>query len=88
MCTTKGMDRPFNDDDRESRVVTSDGQRIGRVREVDNDRATVERSSDDDSLTDEIKDLLGWSDDDETHEIRRDHVDRYEDNELHLQPRR
>lgn len=82
------MDRPFNDDDRKKRVVTSDGRNIGTVRDVDDDRATVERGDDDESLTDEIKDMLGWSDDDEEHEIQRDHVDRYDDNELHLQPRR
>lgn len=80
------MDRDFNDDDRQKRVVTSDGQRIGRVRDVDNDRATVERSDDDESLTDEIKELLGWSDDDEDHELQRDHVDRYDDEEMYLHP--
>jgi hypothetical protein len=82
------MDRPFNDNDREKRVVTADGKNVGRIRDVDDDRATVERSEDDDSLTDEIKELLGWDDDDETHELRRDHIDRYEDDEFHLQPRR
>lgn len=82
------MVRPFNDDDREKRVVTSDGQNVGRIRDVDNDRATVERSDDDDSLTDEIKELLGWSDEDESHELRQDQVNRYDDNEIHLRPRR
>jgi hypothetical protein len=82
------MDRPFSDDDREKRVVTSDGRNVGRVRDVDTDRATVERSDDDDSLTEEILEMLGWSDDDETHELRQDQVDRYDDNEIHLQPRR
>jgi hypothetical protein len=82
------MDRQFEDDDRKKRVVTSDGRTVGRVRDVENDRARVERSDDDDSLTEEIKEMLGWSDDDETHELRRDHIDRYDDEELHLQPRR
>jgi len=82
------MDRPFDDDDRESHVITADGRRIGQVRDVEEDRATVERTEDHDSLTDDIREFLGWSDDDETHELRRDHVDRYEDNEFHLQPRR
>ena len=82
------MDRPFNDDDREKRVVTSDGRTIGRVRDVDDDRARVDRSDDEESLTEEIKDMLGWSDEDESHELRRDKIDRDEDDKLYLQPRR
>lgn len=82
------MDRAFRDDDREKRVVTSDGNTIGRVRDVDEDRATIERTDDDESLTDEIKDMLGWGDDDDTHELRRDHIDRDEDDKFHLRPRR
>ncbi len=82
------MERVFNDSDRKKGVVTSDGQNVGRVRDVDGDRATVERSDDDDSLTEEVKGFLGWSDEDETHELRQDQVDRHDDNEVHLQPRR
>ncbi len=82
------MQRPFNDDDREKSVYTSDGQKVGRVRDVDNDRATVEHTDDDDSLTDGIKDMLGWSDDDETHELRQNQVDRYEDDEIYLSSQR
>jgi hypothetical protein len=82
------MDRSFRGDDREKRVVTSDGRTVGRVRDVHEDRATIERTDDDDSLTDEIKEMLGWDDDDETHELRRDHIDRYEDDRFHLRPRR
>jgi hypothetical protein len=81
------MDRTFRDDDREKRVVTSDGATIGSVRDVDGDRATVERTNDDDSLTDEITDLLGWDDDDETHELRRDHVDRVDEGRVYVLPR-
>lgn len=87
------MARPFSDErfgeeHREKPVVTSDGRQIGTVRDVEEDRATVDRSDDDESLTEEIKDMLGWGDDDESHEIRREHVDRYEDNRLYLRPRR
>lgn len=81
------MERPFNDDDREKRVVTSDGHNIGRVRDVDDDRATVERSDDDDSLTEEIMEMLGWDDNDETHELRGEHVSRNDDDGIHLHPR-
>ncbi len=82
------MDRPFRDDDRQRRVVTNEGHNVGTVREVDEDRATVDRTDDHDSLTDEIKEMLGWDDDDESHELRREHVDRHEDDELYLQQRR
>lgn len=83
------MERQFNDGDREKRIVTSDGQNIGRVSDVHDGRATVEHS-DDDSLTDEVKEMLGWSDDedDEPHELHRDHVSHDDDGALHLQPRR
>lgn len=77
------MERPFTDEDRKKRVVTADGQQIGRVRDTDDDRATVERS-DDESLTEEIKELLGWSEEDESHELRQDQVDRHDDNQIHL----
>lgn len=82
------MDRPFSDDDREKTVVTSDGHTVGRVRDVDDDRATIDRSDDDDqSLTDEIKDMLGWGDDDDSHELHRDHVEREENDRLYLRRR-
>lgn len=82
------MDRAFRDDDREKRVVTSNGDNIGRVRDIEGDRATIERGDDDDSLTDEIKELLGWDDNDETHELHRDHIDRHEDDTFYLRSRR
>lgn len=82
------MERTFRDDDREKTVVTSDGHTVGRVREVEEDRATIDRPDDDDSLTDEIKEMLGWGDDDDTHEVSRDHIDRDEDDRLILRRHR
>lgn len=81
------MERDFRDDDREKRVVTHEGDTVGTVRDVEADRATVDRD-DDESLTDEIKDMLGWGDDDDAHELRRDHVDREDDDTLYLRQRR
>lgn len=79
------MARPFTDDDRDKRVVTSEGDRIGRVTDVNDDRATVRRDSDDDkSLTDKITDMLGWNSDDDEHELHRDHVDEHRDDEVRL----
>lgn len=82
------MERPFSDVHRGKPIVTYEGHTIGTVREVQEDRATVERTDDHDSLTDEVKDLLGWDDEDETHELPREHVDRYEDDKLHVRRRR
>ena len=68
-------------------MVTHEGNTIGRVRDVDDDRATVERTDDHDSLTDKIKDMLGRDDDDNSHELHRDHVDRHENDKFHLRER-
>lgn len=62
----------FTDDDREKDVVTSDGDRVGRIRDVDGDSATVEADED---LSEKILDLLGWSDDDEPDAIRGEQVE-------------
>lgn len=80
------MARPFTDDDRDKRVVTDEGDRIGRVTDVNDDRATVRRDSDDDDgLTDKITDMLGWNDDDDDeHELHRDHVEENPDDEIRL----
>ena len=71
----------FTDDDRGRDVVTSDGTRVGTINQVNDDRATVDRD-DGESLTDKVKDMLGWGDDD--NEIRDEHVDRREDDRVYL----
>lgn len=76
------MARDFTDDDRDKNVVTSDGTRIGTIRDVNEGRATVERDSEQD-LTDKVKDLLGWGDD-ESNELRSEHVDSHRDDEVRL----
>lgn len=84
--------REFRDEDREKTVVAPQGFPIGRIDgiEPDGNRATVTRTEDHDSLTDEIKDLLGWDDEEETeakreeYELHRDHVDQYKDDAIHL----
>lgn len=63
----------FTDSDREKDVVTAEGDRVGRIRDVDGDSATVEE---DEGLSGKIRDLLGWSDDGEPNEIRGEQVDR------------
>lgn len=81
------MGYQFTDDDRGKDVVTHDGTRVGTVDNVNNDRATVNRSdndNDDGGLTDSIKDMLGWNDDDQNQEIRDEHVDSSDDDRIHL----
>lgn len=82
------MARRFTNDDAKMPVVTEAGRTIGTVRTADEETATVERTDDHDSLTGEIKEMLGWSDDDEVHELDHEHVDREEDNRPYLKPRR
>lgn len=77
------MTSKFTDDDRGKDVVTHEGDRVGRINTVEENRATVERDEDA-SLTDKIKDMLGWNDDDEDHELRDEHVDRRDDDRIHL----
>ncbi len=48
----------------------------------------MDRSFDDDNLPDKIKELLGWSEEDETHELRENQVDGHEDDEPHVQSER
>lgn len=80
------MARDFTDDDREKRVTTADGTQLGTIGDVHGDRATVDRDTDNDDqdLTDKVKDFLGWGDDDDSNEIRSDHVDSYDDDEVRL----
>ncbi|WP_224332183.1 hypothetical protein [Haloprofundus halobius] len=76
------MVREFTEDDRSKDVVTAEGDRVGTIREVNGDRATVDRD-DDSSLTDKVKDLLGWGDDD-SNELRTEHVDSYDEGRVRL----
>lgn len=86
------MVREFVDGDRHKTVVTPAGLAVGRVTDIHGDRATVSLTDDQDSLTGEVKSLLGWDDDDDEdrdggdgeREIAREHVERYEDDAVHL----
>lgn len=82
------MARDFTDDDRDKDVYSPEGNRIGRIRDVNKDRATVERGEDDEDLTDKVKEMLGWGDDDDKHEIHRDHVDTNDDKGVRLRDQR
>jgi sporulation protein YlmC with PRC-barrel domain len=77
----------FSDDDRNKDVVTSDGTHVGTVHEVRDDQAVVDRDDGSD-LTEKVKNMLGWDDDDNEGErpnrIRGDHVDTVDDNTVRL----
>jgi hypothetical protein len=81
------MARKFTDDDRHKDVYTAGGARIGTIRDVNNDRATVEHREDDESLTEKVKDWLSWNDDDTEHELRSEHVESYEEDRVRLRDR-
>ncbi|WP_372911363.1 hypothetical protein [Salinigranum sp.] len=77
----------FSDDDRNKDVVTSDGTHVGTIHEVRDDQAVVDRDDGSD-LTEKVKNMLGWGDDDNEGErpnrIRSDHVDTVDDNTVRL----
>jgi hypothetical protein len=77
------MPRDFTDDDRGKRITAADGTWIGTVDEVYDGRATVERNEDAD-LTDKVKKMLGWDDDENENEIRSEDVDSYDDDEIRM----
>lgn len=82
------MVRAFTDDDRDKDVYTATGHRVGSIGETRGETATVRRDhdhdDDDDGIFDEIKEMLGWDDDEDEHELRSEDVDRYEDDGVYL----
>lgn len=83
------MARDFTSDDRDQPVVTAEGARIGTVSEVNEGRATIESTEDDrGNLTDEVKDMLGWGDEETgERELRSEDVDAFNENEIRLMVR-
>jgi hypothetical protein len=81
--------REFREEDRGKPIVAPAGIMVGTIGTVDPDRnrVTVERTEDDDSLTEEVKEWLGWGDDEGDREITHEHVDRYEDDRVYLRDR-
>jgi hypothetical protein len=90
---TRREPREFREEDREKLVVAPGGVMLGRIGYIDPEgrRATVERTDDHDSLTEEITEWLGWGDDNDadesTREIGPEHVDRYEEDRIYLRDR-
>ena len=78
------MARDFTDDDRGSTVFDNDGNRVGTVNDVQDGTAHVDTTDGDSGILDDLTDVLGWDDDDDTHELRSDDVDSYDDDGVHL----
>lgn len=79
------MARPaFTNEDRGTAVFDHDGNRVGTVSDVQSGTAHVDTADSDSGVLDSIKDALGWNDDDDTHELRSDDVDTYDDDGVHL----
>lgn len=77
------MARDFTDDDKGKSVVDDEGNRLGRVTDVQDGNGIIE-TDDDSSLTEKLKSALSWDDSGDTHELRSDDVDSVNDNEVRL----
>lgn len=72
----------YTDDEEGKRVVTSDGDEIGMVKEVSGGKLHVDP---DPGMTDSIKATLGWGDADEgTYELDDNQIERVTSDEVHL----
>ena len=76
------MAHQFTNDDEGKTVVNADGDSIGRVMEIRGNSAYVEP---DPGITDSVKSKLGWGDSDEdTYELRDEHVETVTDDEVRI----
>ena len=78
------MARDFTDSDRGSNVFDNNGNRIGTVNDVQDGNALIDTSDGDSGILDDLTDALGWDDDDDTHELRSEDVNSYDDDGVHL----
>ncbi len=78
------MARDFTDGDRGSSVFDNNGNRIGTVNDVQDGNALIDTSDGDSGILDDLTDALGWDDDDDTHELRSEDVNSYDDDGVHL----
>lgn len=76
------MARPFKSSDKGKSVVTSDGDKIGRVERVEGDEAHVKPES---GLADSIRQRLGMGDSsEEMYVLNHSEVATFSDDEIHL----
>lgn len=84
------MSAKFTQEDRDKPVYTASGDRIGTVSGVDEEEtARVRRREDaDEGLMSKVKDMLGWDDDSDEHQLRSDDVDRRDEEGIYLRENR
>jgi hypothetical protein len=75
------MAREFDSGDAGTSVLDANGNPVGTIEGVEGGMATVRRDSDIDRKTSE---RLGWSDDDETHELDTDQLQSVDTDEVRL----
>lgn len=75
------MTREFDSNDAGKSVLDANGDPVGTIESVDGGRATVRRDADLDRKTSE---RLGWSSEDETHELDVDQVQSVDTDEVRL----
>lgn len=76
------MVRNFEDGDEGKRVVTADGDEIGMVSRIEEDRLHITPA---DNLSRGVRRRLGWSEDEDEYVLRKSTVDTIQGDEIHLQ---
>jgi hypothetical protein len=80
------MAEPFTRYDTGKEVITAEGDRVGTVENVEDGRAAVDSSEDDqENLTDSVREMLGWGDSESDQELEAADADR-DDDETVLPP--
>lgn len=75
------MARPFRSSDEGKEVLSSDGDRIGRIESVEGDKAHVKPET---GLAESIRNRLGMGDDEEMYALDHSEVASISDDEVHL----
>ena len=79
------MVEPFTDEDRGKQVVTAEGNRVGTISQVNDGRATVESTEEDQqNITDHIINMLDWDESRDPQELEGTQIDRNDDDEVVL----
>ena len=76
------MVRNFRSDDKGKRVLTADGDMVGRVEDASGTTAHIKAEG---GLSRSIRRRLGWTEEsEETYELRKSNVDEITDDEIRL----
>jgi hypothetical protein len=75
------MARAFRGEDRGKDVVDEEGNTVGTVSLVDDGQAEMNATP---NLTGALRDFLGWGTDDDSGQLKRDHVDEIGEDKVRL----